>query len=97
MPELQRRLQRADDCERYENNFSDFLQAAWHAIDSSPYQQNWACDAVCDHLEAVTLDQLKKAAHKSTPEDGKNERGFCRLECLDLGARKTNISQRAAG
>lgn len=60
LPDLMRRLGRADDRELYENNFAEFFKAAWHTVDSAPYQQTWAIDAVCDHLEAVTLGQIRR-------------------------------------
>jgi hypothetical protein len=44
--------------DRYENNFGEFVRAAWPNIDSAPYQDSWAIDAVCDHLEAVMLGAL---------------------------------------
>lgn len=44
----------------YENNFGEFLKASWGAVDSAPYQESWAIDAICDHLEAVTLGAIPR-------------------------------------
>jgi len=48
----------AKEC--YENSLSEFLQGGWSSIDSAIYQQCWAIDAICDHLEAVTLGQIPR-------------------------------------
>lgn len=37
-----------------------FVQAAWPTFDSAPFQNSWALDAMCDHLEAVSLGQIEK-------------------------------------
>ena len=46
--------------ERYEGNLTEFLQGAWSSIDSAVYQQCWAIDAICDHLEAVSLGHIPR-------------------------------------
>lgn len=43
-----------------EESLSAFLQNAWPFIESSEYQTCWAVDAMCDHLEAVTLGHIPR-------------------------------------
>src|SRR6266567_752503 len=38
-----------DDCER---DLGVFLKHAWASIDSAHYQESWAVDALCEHLQA---------------------------------------------
>ena len=46
--------------ERCQDSLRDFVEAAWPYIDSSPFQSCWAIDAMCDHLEAVTLGHIPR-------------------------------------
>lgn len=46
--------------ERCEENLYEFLKAAWSSIDSADFQPGWALEALCDHLEAVTLGQIPR-------------------------------------
>ena len=46
--------------ERCEESLTEFLTAAWPSIDSAEYQPSWATDAMCDHLEAVTLGHIPR-------------------------------------
>jgi predicted phage terminase large subunit-like protein len=46
--------------ERCEESLTEFFQAAWPYIDASAYQQSWAVDAMCDHMEAVTLGHIPR-------------------------------------
>jgi len=39
---------------RLEGSLVDFVEAAWPYIDAAEYQPNWAIDALCEHLQAVT-------------------------------------------
>lgn len=46
--------------ELYESSLYEFLKAAWSSIDSADFQEGWALEALCDHLEAVTLGQISR-------------------------------------
>lgn len=48
------------DKERYEDSLYEFLKGAWSSIDSAEFQQGWALEALCDHLEAVTLGHIPR-------------------------------------
>src|SRR5438128_1566193 len=38
----------------------DFLQMAWHVVEpSTPFAAGWHVQAVCEHLEAVSLRQIQ--------------------------------------
>lgn len=50
----------AEARERYEDNLTEFLKGSWSSIDSADYQESWALDAMCDHLEAVTLGHIPR-------------------------------------
>lgn len=51
---------RVEQRERYEESLSEFVQGAWPSIDSAEYKPSWAIDAMCDHLEAVTLGHISR-------------------------------------
>lgn len=52
--------QLAESRERCEESLLEFLVASWSSIDSAAYQPSWATDAICDHLEAVTLGHIPR-------------------------------------
>lgn len=54
------RVQFLREREAYEESLSQFVRGAWPSIDSAEYQESWAIDALCDHLEAVTLGQIPR-------------------------------------
>lgn len=71
---LRERLSRVDlivQRDLYENNFGEFFRGAWSQVDSAPYQQSWAIDAVVDHLEAVTLGHIPRLLINIPPRTGK--------------------------
>lgn len=89
--ELRRREERA----AYEGSLRSFVQASWSAIDSSEFQSSWAIDALCEHLEAVTLGQIKRLLINFPPRCGKpvahdmlileRYKGFVRLDAIVVG------------
>lgn len=64
-------LRIAEDRERYESNLSEFVKGAWSSIDSAAYQDSWVIDCIADHLEAVTLGQIKRILFNVPPRAGK--------------------------
>jgi predicted phage terminase large subunit-like protein len=61
----------AEERARYEGSLLAFAEAAWPALDPSPYQSSWALEAVCEHLQAVTEGQIKKLLINQPPRTGK--------------------------
>lgn len=51
---------KVEERERCEESLTEFVQTAWTSVDSSTFQPSWALDAMCDHLEAVTLGQIPR-------------------------------------
>jgi predicted phage terminase large subunit-like protein len=60
-----------EEAERLESSLIDFVEAAWPAVDGSVYQSNWAIDALCDHLQAVTEGQISRLLVNFPPRCGK--------------------------
>lgn len=50
----------------------DFVRGAWRWVDSADYQQCWAIDSLCDHLEAVTDGHIKRLLINFPPRCGKS-------------------------
>lgn len=49
------------DRELCSRSLSEFVQAAWHVLEpGQPYIHGWHVDAVCEHLEAITYEQLNR-------------------------------------
>ena len=49
-----------EERQRCEESLSEFVKTAWSSIDSADYQSSWTIDAICDHLEAVTLGHIPR-------------------------------------
>jgi hypothetical protein len=44
-----------------EAKLSVFVRCAWHIVEpTTPYLHNWHIDAICEHLEAVSLGQIRR-------------------------------------
>ena len=42
-----------------EESLLDFIKQAWHAVEpATPFVSGWAVDAICEHLEAVSNDEI---------------------------------------
>lgn len=54
------RYARAEEKERCEENLFEFVQTSWPFLVSTPFQSTWALEAMCDHLEAVTLGHVPR-------------------------------------
>ena len=65
------RLAIVEAAENYENNFAEFVKGAWSSVDNSVYQPSWAIDAICDHIEAVTLGHIPRLLINVSPRCGK--------------------------
>lgn len=51
---------RRRDIKGLEDRFSKFVKESWNQFDRSQYQESWAIDALCEHLEAVSDGHIKK-------------------------------------
>ena len=61
----------AEENELLEGSLIDFVEAAWPSVDTSEYQQSWAIDALCDHLQAVSDGEIKRLLVNFPPRCGK--------------------------
>src|SRR5262245_51189982 len=68
-----RRLRLLEERERYEASLIEFVRGAWPYIDSTAYQDSWALDALCDHLEAVAQGDIPKLLINFPPRCGKTK------------------------
>ncbi len=57
-----------EDCEEH---LLTFLEHSWPYVDNSEFQSCWAIEAMCDHLEAVTLGHIKRLLINVPPRCGK--------------------------
>jgi predicted phage terminase large subunit-like protein len=62
-----RRRQRID----LETSLKRFVREAWPSIDTATYQESWAIDALCEHLEALASGQIRKLLVNFPPRCGK--------------------------
>lgn len=56
----------------YEGNLYEFVRAAWSSIESSKFQDSWALEALCEHLQAVTRGDIKRLLINFPPRCGKS-------------------------
>src|SRR5438270_754526 len=54
------KLPLAEERAELEDSLLSFVGGAWSSFDPSTYQPNWAGDALCEHLQAVTEGQIKR-------------------------------------
>jgi predicted phage terminase large subunit-like protein len=56
-------IARAADAELMRRSLSLFVQRSWHVLEpDTPLEWNWHHDALCDHVQAVLEDWIKKKA-----------------------------------
>lgn len=55
-----------------EGSLSEFVRAGWGAFDSSQFQECWAMEALCEHLEAVTRGHIKRLLINFPPRMAKS-------------------------
>jgi predicted phage terminase large subunit-like protein len=56
----------------YETSLYEFLKAAWPYIDSMPWKDSWAVEAVAEHLQAVCDGELKRLIINISPRCSKS-------------------------
>lgn len=64
-------LEQAREIAKLEGDLKAFVREAWHTVCPSPYQDSWAIDALCDHLQAVTEGKIKRLLVNFPPRCGK--------------------------
>lgn len=69
MAEWKRRQER----KRLEGDFREFVVAAWPTVDPTPFEESWAIDALCDHLQAVSDGNVLKLLCNFPPRCGKTK------------------------
>src|SRR5271166_3589273 len=68
---IERMLARKVEKRHLESSLTKFVHESWASIDPSDFQQSWAMDALCEHLEAVTRGQIKRLLINMPPRTGK--------------------------
>jgi predicted phage terminase large subunit-like protein len=66
------RLLLALDRQEYEDSLYLFLRAAWKHIDSAHWQDSWAIEAICEHLQAVVDGDIRNLAINIPPRCSKS-------------------------
>jgi hypothetical protein len=59
---------------RLEGSLIEFVEEAWPFIDAAPYQPNWAIDALCEHLQAVTEGRISRLLINFPPREKPSSR-----------------------
>lgn len=54
-----------------EDSLYEFTREAWSSIESSTFQDSWAIEALCEHLQAVTYGHIKRLLINFPPRCGK--------------------------
>jgi hypothetical protein len=70
---LQREAERRAEIARLEGSLTEFVRDAWPNVDTSEYQDSWALDALCEHLEAVTKGDIRRLLINFPPRCGKTK------------------------
>lgn len=65
------RYQIAETRERCEDSLLEFVKASWSSFNSHPFVSCWAIDAMCDHLEAVTMGHIPRLLINISPRCSK--------------------------
>jgi predicted phage terminase large subunit-like protein len=61
-----------EERERCEASFYEFVKAAWPSIENAPFQDSWAIQALCEHLQAVSDGHIKRLLVNFPPRCGKS-------------------------
>lgn len=61
------------DKELAQRSLREFARQCWHVVEpATPYVHGWHLDAICDHLEAVTLGQIRNLLINMPPRHMKS-------------------------
>src|ERR1035438_7991063 len=55
-----------------EGSLTAFHEAAWRVIEPKPWKPNWHSEQIDEHLEAVTLGQIKRLIINQPPRTSKS-------------------------
>lgn len=50
----------------------DFVEMSWHVVEPSNFVGNWHLGLICEHLEAVSLNQIDRLIINQPPSTGKS-------------------------
>lgn len=64
-------IQILEQKERYEESLLEFVKGAWSSIDGSEFQDSWAIQAMCDHLENIVYGNIKRLLINIPPRASK--------------------------
>jgi len=64
-------LEQVKMAQAYKSLYS-FVETFWSCIDSSPFQGNWHIECICEHLESVTHNQIRRLLINIPPRHGKS-------------------------
>jgi hypothetical protein len=68
----------ASEAGELSGRLTTFVASAWPVLEpATPYIPNWHLDAVCDHLEAVALGEIRKLLITMPPRRGKSRVVSC--------------------
>ncbi len=59
--EVQRKAELEEDARYLEEDLFEFVAAAWHIVEPvTPFVPGWHIEAMCEHLEAVAREEIKR-------------------------------------
>lgn len=61
----------AEERLEYEDSLYEFMKGAWPYIENAEFMDNWAIEAMAEHLEAVTYGQIRRLLINLSPRCGK--------------------------
>lgn len=70
---LQSELSKRNEIRKLEASLIEFVRAAWPSIDTGDYQDSWAIEALCNHLQAVTEGRISRLLVNFPPRCGKTK------------------------
>lgn len=65
-------MRRREEKRRCEGSLLQFVKTAWPSIENAPYQDSWAIEALCLHLERVNSGDIKRLLVNFPPRCGKS-------------------------
>lgn len=74
----------AYDMQKAETSLKEFIKQAWHIVEPTrEFKDGWHLDAICDHLEAVSLGQIQNLLINIPPRHMKSLAGSVFFPCWE--------------
>jgi predicted phage terminase large subunit-like protein len=71
--ELKRRSEAKRHAQAIESDFKEYFKAAWEVVEPiTPFIDGWHIDAMCEYLQAVQQDQIRRLVINIPPREGKS-------------------------